>query len=436
MAELAEGRYIRTQFGRELRIEKKIGEGGQGAVYKVYDNGKAMALKWYNPSAFKSSAERDLFIHNLHSNIISGAVAPEFLWPLDMTEEIDGTFGYLMEKAPDEYVPAKRVILNNPSVVTSYRRLVDACLNIVTAFCKLHDAGYCYQDLSDGNFFIEPKTGKVLVCDNDNAVRGKPSVSIGTPHFMAPEIVTGVSTARQTSDLHSLAVVIFYLLLFQHPLLGVRSRIMDDEHLMMLYGTDPVFIFDPDDRRNRAIESPENTALRIWPVLPPHLREVFMRAFSREALKHPEARPQELVWIRELVRFRSEIVDCRRCGDEVFLDGAHPARCERCSALCEPSLRMEVAGNQIPVANDARVYWCQTRRVSGVAHALDPQVWAISSKRDPRKIILRNVSTKPWRANASGRTATIAPGGVVAAVDGLELVTDDWNLRVCRNVKQ
>ena len=25
-----------------------------------------------------------------------------------------------------------------------------------------------YQDLNDGNFFIDPQTGKVLICDNDN----------------------------------------------------------------------------------------------------------------------------------------------------------------------------------------------------------------------------------------------------------------------------
>ena len=28
--------------------------------------------------------------------------------------------------------------------------------------------GYSYQDLNDGNFFINPQSGDVLICDNDN----------------------------------------------------------------------------------------------------------------------------------------------------------------------------------------------------------------------------------------------------------------------------
>ena len=50
----------------------------------------------------------------------------------------------------------------------SFRTVVDAALRIVSAYRILHNAGYSYQDLNDGNFFVDPDTGKVLICDNDN----------------------------------------------------------------------------------------------------------------------------------------------------------------------------------------------------------------------------------------------------------------------------
>lgn len=34
----------------------------------------------------------------------------------------------------------------------------------------LHRHGYSYQDLNDGNFFINPESGDVLICDNDNVM--------------------------------------------------------------------------------------------------------------------------------------------------------------------------------------------------------------------------------------------------------------------------
>lgn len=427
------GTRISTQFRRELRIIKPIGGGGQGTVYQVDCNGKPMALKWYKQDIFRTPEEKARFEANLRRNILQESPSPEFLWPIDMTVEVDGTFGYLMELAPKDYISAKRII-RQPGLVPSFRRCVDACLNIVMAFCKLHDKGYSYQDINDGNFFVNPSTGKVLICDNENVAPGGQATGVlGTPYFMAPEIVTGASMPTQESDLHSMAVMIFYLLLVQHPLLGIRSMRMDDANKMRLFGTQPLFIFDPVDHSNAAIQSPMNNALKLWPMLPSHMRELFTKAFSREALMRPSRRVIELRWMQELAQFRSEIVD-HSCGNEVFLDGAHAARCVNCGKWCNPALRMEVGGKQISVVNDARLYTCQIRRASNTAEALDPQLWALASSRDPSDVILRNVSRRPWQVHFCGHAREVGPGQNVRATDGLEIGILGETVRVCRNV--
>ena len=41
------GQRIKTASGSELEVLEKLGEGGQGMVYRVNYNGRQLALKWY-----------------------------------------------------------------------------------------------------------------------------------------------------------------------------------------------------------------------------------------------------------------------------------------------------------------------------------------------------------------------------------------------------
>ena len=50
----------------EIEIVEKLGEGGQGVVYKVKHDGKLRALKWYFPGKLQDEAA---FIKNLENNI-------------------------------------------------------------------------------------------------------------------------------------------------------------------------------------------------------------------------------------------------------------------------------------------------------------------------------------------------------------------------------
>ena len=187
MAEFKKGTRIPTVTGNEIEIVEKLGEGGQGVVYKVKHDGKLRALKWYFPGKLQDEAA---FIKNLENNINNGAPTKAFLWPLELTEYVDGSFGYVMELRPQEYKDFSRFLLAREHI-KSIDALINAALCITNAFRALHAKGYSYQDLNDGNFFINPNTGDVLICDNDNvAPYGKSLGIAGKCRYMAPEVVT------------------------------------------------------------------------------------------------------------------------------------------------------------------------------------------------------------------------------------------------------
>ena len=61
----------------------------------------------------------------------------------------------------------------------------------------------------------------IVDCDNIGLDEGHIAV-LGTPRFMAPEIVHGESMPCAATDLYSLAVMLFFLLMHGHPLDGRR----------------------------------------------------------------------------------------------------------------------------------------------------------------------------------------------------------------------
>ena len=161
--QLDSGFSIQTKLGGTVRNPQFLAEGGQGYVYRVTYNGQEKALKWYKPGSLQ---DKNAFYENIWQNVMRGSPSEEFLWPIDVTEQCDGTFGYVMDLRPEGYYEVTDFMLCHVRF-RGYKTAIDAALRIVSAFRKLHNAGFSYQDLNDGNFFINPENGRVLICDNE-----------------------------------------------------------------------------------------------------------------------------------------------------------------------------------------------------------------------------------------------------------------------------
>lgn len=426
MAEkLEKGSRIETIWG-EAVVNSWLGEGGQGDVYCVTYNGMDKALKWYKPSALGQNPAE--FYANLEQNVRNGPPSEAFLWPLDITKlDLEsGSFGYIMDLKPEGYYEVSDFMLTNVRF-SSYGAAVDAALKIVSAYRILHNKGYCYQDLNDGNFFIHPVTGDVRIADNDNVVpNGTRTGVIGKPRYMAPEIVTGKAETPDTqSDLFSLAVIVFILLFLNHPLEGKRSLApaLTPAHQERLYGTHPLFIMDSNNDANAPDPVIHRNVLAVWPCLPEYMRELFSWAFSQESLTTPHRRPNELDWMRNLVKFRSEIVKCP-CGNEIFFH--NEVQCDKCGRLLQIPYALKLRNSSIPGVAGSRVYRCQLETCNA-DKALDIVGRVVAKRTDPTKLALKNVGETSWSASTpDGKEKRVAPGDGVPLKAGIRIVLRNW----------
>lgn len=429
---LANGFRIKTLFGGTVKVEKYLAEGGQGAVYVVDCNGEKKALKWYKKNALGKNPTA--FYDNIKQNVMRGAPSPEFLWPLDITEWVDGTFGYIMDLRPEGYYEVTEFMLRHVKF-KSFRTVIDAALHIVSAYRILHNEGYSYLDLNDGNFFINPQNGQVLICDNDNvAPEGTDTGIIGKPRYMAPEIVLGKNKPNSLSDRFSMSVILYILFCLNHPLEGKRYLVpgLTAAHQEKLYGSEALFMMDPDDNSNGPHPVIHKNSITMWRCLPDYMRKIFESAFSQKALQRPAARPKELDWLKVLTRFRSEIVQCS-CGNEIFIEDGKPCRCDGCRKMANVPFRLELSEYSIPAIKDTRVYRCQLG-VCDANDALKPVAHIVEKKDAPGVFGIRNKTDRRWDAvTTKGVARKVAPDEVIPVKPGITFTIENEKITIEAN---
>ena len=360
MAELSENTIIELINGKVCQIVRELGRGGQGIVYLVTYNGEQYALKWYMQSY------KPAFYANLENNVKTGAPDKSFLWPLAITKPNQhGSFGYIMKLRPPEYEEVGAFMLAKARFA-SPEALIEAALQICSAFQRLHINGLSYQDMNDGNFFINPNTGDVLICDNDNVAPNKVNMGIvGKSGYMAPEIVDKEAMPDRYTDYFSVGVILFILFYLNRPFEGrrvVNCPCLTEEAERKLCGKDCVFIMDPDNDSNRPDPRFHKNVMRRWAYFPRILRETFIKAFSKEAIHNPTKRIMDKTWQQILLQLRSQYVVCPHCGKKTFIDPDSPAsQCVRCTQAIRRPMMLKIGNYRLPLVEGQKIYKCQSQ---------------------------------------------------------------------------
>jgi serine/threonine protein kinase len=415
MADLPKGYTVQTKKLKKVTVIQKLGEGGQGAVYRVDYSDQPKALKWYSGKKFKNPKK---FYENLENNIKIGKPTDAFLWPEDLTEHDGEAFGYIMDLRPAEYKDFSKFLIGKEGFA-SITAMVNTALRITAGFRELHLKGYSYQDLNDGNFFINPKNGAVLICDNDNVSEyGKNSGIAGKARYMAPEIVAKGAKPDIKTDCYSLAVVLFLLWTNNHPLEGKAACpvCMDVKHEKEIYGKNPVFIFDPTDNSNRPVQGLHKGAITLWPFLPVYLQEKFIKAFSKDLLTNPANRIIEQEWLRLFIRMRSEIYKCS-CDEVYFADPVNLNPCPSCKKQNKFPIYIKTWNKDynLPVHHRTKLYACHTEKDSDDFETLTGEVSATGNFK------LKNMSGKNWMVTDEGNTTSITPNSSCVLKKGMKI---------------
>lgn len=408
MTELSKNSTIALVGGGTATIVKELGRGGQGIVYLVEVCGEKKALKWY------LNAPDDKFYRNLEHNIASGAPSDAFLWPEYLTEKQQGSYGYIMKLRPQNYYEFGNFLLAKVSF-KSFTAMLSAAMRICDGFMMLHRFGYSYQDLNDGNFFIDPQTGDVLICDNDNVMpQGEKSGIMGKARYMAPEIVAG-GIPDKYSDRFSLSVILFMLFYANHPFEGakvVACPCMTESFEKRFYGSEALFIYDPIDKSNLPVRGIHQNVIRRWPVFPQLLRDTFIEEFSKEKLQNPSSRMIEQNWKKIISTVRDSLVVCRHCAEETFVNISNTTdKCMNCGKDVDLSKRLVINNRSLPLINKTAIYIDEDNTPDGVV-TTDSNGF----------MLIKNVSTETWTVETpSGKIKTVAPNEILPVKEGLKI---------------
>jgi len=176
------------------------------------------------------------------------------------------------------------------------------CRQLARTVGRMHIAGLAHSDLSGNNVLMSPSDGTCILIDIDSLVVPGiyPSKVLGTSGYMAPEVVMTSQLPLKhpdkklpsiKTDLHSLAVIIYELLLLRHPLQGRRIYSEDTQKDDLLrFGEKAVFIEHPSDSSNRT-DKADIPMESLGHLMTP----LFLKAFT-QGLHHPDKRPTAYEW--------------------------------------------------------------------------------------------------------------------------------------------
>lgn len=414
------GKSISMIDGTSVKVEELLGEGGQGAVYKVKtEDGSAKALKWYTNVDIIDNSDFYSNIVKLSETTIYNKEM--FLWPELVTLRQHDSYGYLMDLRPANFKEFGDFFCAR-EYFHSFTARVNASINICKSFLSLHRSGFSYQDLNEGNIFIDPETGDVLICDNDNvAPNGVSSGVSGKARYIAPEVLDKKNGPNISSDRFSLAILLYRIFMVDHPFEGqtqLKYPCMTEDIEKSVYGRDAIFVFDDKNVGNRPCNIQKNHN-KFWNFCPDSLKRMFKDALSHDAIIDPSKRKHEKEWIELLMQLRANLIVCPHSSkekDHDFLSDGNVKECPLCHKQISHTDIVElhskscaypylISRHKYLYVEDSKVGYSQIRKTE--------------SRVD---VGLRNLTATKWAVTtASGKTVELGPNEIMPLRNCMEI---------------
>jgi serine/threonine-protein kinase len=214
-------------------LVREAGRGAMGTVYEAVDTrlGRTVAVKVLNPSLDPEHPAHEMMVARLRREASAAAALshPNIVTIFEIGEE--GGVSYLAMEFLDGQTLRAR--LNQGTLPAG--EAADILDQIAAGLDAAHERGVLHRDLKPTNVMLlpgiaDPQTGdrtppRVKLLDfgmarsADHATMTQPGSLIGSPGYMAPEIVRGES-ATAASDIWSLGVIAYEMLAGRSPFGG------------------------------------------------------------------------------------------------------------------------------------------------------------------------------------------------------------------------
>ena len=208
-----------------------IGRGGMGVVYKAREKSldRIVAIKVLSPLLASDPAANQRFLREarsaaavVHPNVITiHAISEKSRLPYLVMEYIEG-------------VSLQQQLDNGGEI--SIENVVRIGRQLAAGLAAAHSKGVVHRDIKPGNIMLNAVTGKVLLGDfglaraAENSKLTRTGTMVGTPAYVAPEVLASDNEADHRSDLFSLGVVLYAMCSGESPfqsdsLLGTLHRV-------------------------------------------------------------------------------------------------------------------------------------------------------------------------------------------------------------------
>lgn len=282
MLERARARARRAEQLGQYTLERVIGEGAMGTVYRARHAflRRPTAVKLLRTERTSSNAARRF---EKEVQATSQLVHPNTITIFDYGRTPAGTFYYAME-----YLRG----LTLDVVVQRYgpldeRRVVHIMRQVCGSLAEAHAAGLVHRDVKPQNLMLCHRGGvpdmvKVLdfglvkESEVQDADLTRDGAAVGTPLYMAPEAAAATGDVDARADLYSLGVVAYFLLTGIQPFFGVNAKEVMRRHME---------------------ELPVTPSEKLGKPVAPEIEALVLRLLA----KSPASRPQSARAVEEML---------------------------------------------------------------------------------------------------------------------------------------
>jgi eukaryotic-like serine/threonine-protein kinase len=223
------GEGLREYVGR-YEIVRLLGKGATGAVYLALDpfnDDRKVAVKIAFPKVLQNADEggfyKSMFLNE--AALAGKVIHPHIAQIYDAVVEDRST--YIVMEYVEGATLEQQCKPNNLLPVDDVCEIIFKC---VRGFAFAHAEGMIHRDIKPGNIMRTGGTSIKIVDFGASLNRlsgaGQNIGNVGSPAYMAPELVNGDAQASHQSDIYALGVTMYYLLAGRLPYAGSSATAM------------------------------------------------------------------------------------------------------------------------------------------------------------------------------------------------------------------
>ncbi len=219
----------------QYELVREIGRGGMGVVYLARDRRlkRNVAIKLLPPELAFRGEIRTRFLREAET---AAQLSHPNIVPIYSVDERDGLVYFVMAYVDGQNL-GERLKRGGPLSCDEGRRVLH---DVADALAYAHSRGVVHRDIKPDNILLCEDDGRVMVTDfgiaraitegNDSRLTAT-GLAIGTPHYMSPEQAAGERTVDGRSDLYSLGVLAYQMLVGETPFVASSTPALLVKHI-------------------------------------------------------------------------------------------------------------------------------------------------------------------------------------------------------------